>query len=199
MLKKFLSGIMILFFFAGCIRTTPSLPELVVSQTACTEGGASPSTKYQLPPNRIGGGETQNGAFHFQFWLYCDTANTPPEYTNEQSTIRGLGIFSSWDYQGESIAGPIDIAFGPAPANMPTLSFDGGLTPRSSGVFHKGIEISKDDLEQYIRSNQPVRYEIRIQTAQGGVFGATLSFVLKPAKDGYLPIDIDVQELKSRQ
>lgn len=194
MMKNIIS--MVIFFsLVGCATTPTPAPDLVLSKSACMGRDTAASDKYQSPPNRIGGGEIQSGMFHFQFWLYCDTDLTPPEYVNEQSYIDGLGIWGSWDYQGESIGGSIDIAFGPAPVNTPTLSFDGGLTPSSSGAFHRGIEISQDDLKQYIQSNQPIRYEIRIQT-EDGIFGAILSFILQPADDGYLPIDVKVQGIE---
>lgn len=190
-------SIAIFLFLSGCAATsTPTpQPDVILSKSACIKGDTAVDDKYQSPPNRIGGGEIQSGAFHFQFWLYCDTDLTPPEYANEQSSIEGLGIWGSWDYQGESIGGSIDIAFGPVPANTPALSFDGGLTPGSSGAFHRGIEISQVDLYQSIQSNQPARYEIRIQTEQG-IYGATLSFILQLADNGYLPVDIKIQGIE---
>ncbi|GIK10962.1 MAG TPA: hypothetical protein PKC99_18340 [Anaerolineales bacterium] len=196
MLRK-IFRILIFLFLSGCATTSPppTQPDVILSESACTKGDATINDQYQSPPNRIGGGEIQSDAFHFQLWLYCDTDLTPPEYKNEQSSIKGLGIWGSWDYQGEAIGGSIDIAFGPVPANMPTLSFDGGLTPKSSGAFHRGIEISQDDLYQSVQTNQPVRYEIRIQTEQG-IYGATLSFMLQPADDGYLPVGIEIQGIE---
>lgn len=193
MFRKLFS-IIVLLFLSGCTATsTPMpLPDLILSKSACMKGDVAASDKYRSPPSRVGGGEFQNGMFRFQFWLYCDTDLTPPEYMNEQSSIEGLGIWGSWDYQGETIGGSIDIAFGPVPANTPALSFDGGLTPKSSGAFHRGIEISQVDLYQSIQSNQPIRYEIRIQTEQG-IYGATLSFILQLADDGYIPVDIKIQ------
>lgn len=124
-----------------------------------------------------------DGDFSYEVWLYCDPALQPNDQGNVNA-IAGLGIFSSWRYNGPRVDGPVEYHYEFEP-NVPLgeTSLDGPFYKASAAGTGFGIDIAETTVREYIRHGDPVQFSILVDSPLGQN-GVTFSFYFEAAENG---------------
>lgn len=200
----FLVSISLLIIATACTSPSEGSPAetlpLAVSQTACETASLPPTPDLQTPSRPavlLGGGSFTEDQFFFDLWLYCDSDLSPDGSGMQLSEVAGLGIHLAWRYNGLETSGPTKSFMGFSDNNdehQPQVVWEGGLTPGTSGTFTGGVRSLDSDLTVAARSGTPIVFKI-IVTVQDKTYGATITFTMVPASDGYRPTEIAIETL----
>ena len=177
---------------------SPEAIPLVVSQAACEITDTPSPPDLRMPPRPaawMGGGLLDEGPFTFDLWLYCDPDLSLEGTGPLLSEIGGLGVHLAWRYHGPEVTGSTKSFLGFSDDHEPRAVWEGGLSPGTVGSFTGGVRSLDGRLTEVVRSGAPVTFKI-VVTIDDKPYGATLTFTMMPASDGYRPVKIVVNPLR---
>jgi hypothetical protein len=193
-------GLLVAIGLQSCSRlspaspTTQSQPPPALAAEACqptvTPDHPPTGLPWTRPSALIAGGAVQNGDFLFDLWLYCDNTlgpNDPQHY----SEIAGLGIYTAWSYTGPKVEGYNADFWGMVPDVRMGTSWTGPLY-KAQSYGSSGISTQDGAFLLTARQGLPVSFQ-RSLLSPMGAFGATITFKLVAATDGYVPAGVTVE------
>lgn len=153
-----------------------------------------PSQLYGYEP--IQGISFVDGDFSYDFWLYCDPASASDSEQNSNAKV-GLGIFSSWDYTGPLMEGPVEYhyEFGPNIV-LGGGNWDGLLYSTSITGAKLGVDLM--EIQAYIQQGLPIPFRVVIDSPPGKK-EAVFSFKLEPTKSGLQVTDLQAKQPATSQ
>ena len=180
------------------LSSAPETVSLVVSQTVCKITSTPPPPDLRLPPRPatlLGGGLLSQNQFTFDLWLYCDPDLSPEGTGALLSEVGGLGVHLAWRYHGPKMTGQPKFFLGFTGNTEPRAVWEGGLAPGTMGSYTGGVRSLDASLTKAVRSGAPISFEI-VVTIDNNTYGATLTFSMVSASDGYRPVGIVVSPLR---
>ena len=140
-----------------------------------------------------GGGTVENNDFQFQLYLICDDELRPDD-ANHYSDLAGLRIYARWQYDGPRQQGEFRGRYGFEPEVRLVSGFS-ILDSHASAEYSQGLVLpSQEQVPELAASGEPVTFTLQVNTNEA-LYGASLSFRLAAAADGYISSDIQVQTL----
>ncbi len=160
------------------------------------EPGISPEGLPYRPYNVsfIQGGTVEDGDFLFDLWVSCypmlESNSKAPTPEPLLTIVKGLGVYGGWYYGGPKVEGLTQDYWGMEPDVLRVSGVDGPLSEASTS-YYSGINMTREELVEFVESGEPFRFQIRIESPVG-VHGAVLEFNLEPSLEGYIPMNITV-------
>lgn len=190
----------------GVPSATPEITPPMLAPGVCQNPAPTlpPLPRVAAPDRLISGGRAVAGNLVFDFWLYCDP-NLGSDQTGEKfSEIAGLGLVSTWYYQGKSpvLSTMTHDYWGLEPYIPLNSAFSASLTPGSNAVIARGWTLTpfpdalpgSGDAAWRQKSTLHLSYDRLVQT-DAGTHGARFSFTLNRSLDGYTISDSKVTAL----
>jgi hypothetical protein len=147
------------------------------------------------PQALVGGGRAASGNFDFSLWLVCNSSfSRGLAGGDDYSEIEGLGVLAFWTYRGPDMEGTLTEFSGIEPF-VRESSGGGPVSSSYSGALVKGIQFPSGVIPDFSRSDSRLRYLVKVQTQNGGLAGAGLSFTLQPGSGGFQVVDVQVEPL----
>ena len=139
-----------------------------------------------------GGGQVVSGPFVIDLWLGC--GQRAGDWNNPYTPIPGLGVAQVALYTGEDRDANVQDFAGIEPFIATAGGVWGPLQNGSAGSGFTELQFP-GVIPDLSRQDTPLRFVYKLQTPDGAVYGAALSFTLRPGPDGYRPVDIQVAGL----